>query len=108
MVAAATRIKIRQEISTTMDGKVVSWGNNYFGPAVPAAPAAASVNLPRRSESSAGRVRLQARDAAVPRGHNISDLIDFVRSGPQLDKENSGSLHTRVYPQKPLVLILSI
>lgn len=41
--------------------------------------------LPRRAESSAGRSRLQARDAVVPRGDSISDLIDFVRSGPQLD-----------------------
>ena len=42
--------------------------------------------LPKRSDSSAGRNRLQARDAAVPHGDSISDLIDFVRSGPQLDK----------------------
>lgn len=47
---------------------------------------------PRRAESSAGRssggrTRLQARDAAVPRGDTISDLIDFVRSGPQVEKE---------------------
>ncbi|KUJ13320.1 uncharacterized protein LY89DRAFT_156936 [Mollisia scopiformis] len=61
---------------------------NMSGSTMPTAPAAAPVNLPRRSESSAGRVRLQARDAAVPRGHSISDLIDFVRSGPQLDKED--------------------
>lgn len=47
-----------------------------------------STSLPRRSESSAGRIRLQAREAAVPRGDSISDLIDFVRSGPQLDKQN--------------------
>jgi hypothetical protein len=47
----------------------------------------AAANLPRRAESSAGRSRLQARDAVVPRGDNISDLIDFVRSGPQLDKD---------------------
>lgn len=47
-----------------------------------------AVSLPRRAESSAGRTRLQARDAAVPRGDSISDLIDFVRSGPQLDKES--------------------
>lgn len=44
--------------------------------------------VPRRNESSAGRSRLQARDATVTRGDSISDLIDFVRSGPQLDKEN--------------------
>jgi hypothetical protein len=46
-------------------------------------------SLPKRAESSAGRnparSRLQARDAVVPRGDSISDLIDFVRSGPQLD-----------------------
>ena len=46
-----------------------------------------AASLPRRAESSAGRSRLQARDAAVPRGDSISDLIDFVRSGPQLEKE---------------------
>jgi hypothetical protein len=39
-------------------------------------------------QSSNGRPKLQARDAAVPRGDSISDLIDFVRSGPQLEKEN--------------------
>jgi hypothetical protein len=44
--------------------------------------------LPRRADSSAGRSRLQARDAIVSRGDSISDLIDFVRSGPQLDKES--------------------
>ncbi len=44
--------------------------------------------LHKRSDSSAGRSRLQARDAAVPRGDSISDLIDFVRSGPQLDKDH--------------------
>lgn len=43
--------------------------------------------VPRRTNSSAGRSRLQARDAIVSRGDSISDLIDFVRSGPQLDKE---------------------
>lgn len=48
----------------------------------------AAVPLPRRAESSAGRTRLQARDAAVPRGDSISDLIDFVRSGPQLDRDS--------------------
>ena len=47
-----------------------------------------TTSLPRRAESSAGRRRLQARDAIVPRGDSISDLIDFVRSGPQLEKEN--------------------
>lgn len=46
-----------------------------------------ATSLPRRAESSAGRTRLQARDAVVPRGDSISDLIDFVRSGPQLEKE---------------------
>jgi hypothetical protein len=44
--------------------------------------------LPRRAESSAGRMKLQARDAVVTRGDSISDLIDFVRSGPQVDKDN--------------------
>lgn len=42
---------------------------------------------PQRTTSSASRSRLQARDAVVPRGDSISDLIDFVRSGPQLDNE---------------------
>lgn len=42
----------------------------------------------RRTESSAARSRLQARDATVPRGDSISDLIDFVRSGPQLEQDN--------------------
>lgn len=45
----------------------------------------AANSLPRRAESSAGRSRLQARDAVVPRGDSISDLIDFVRNGPQLE-----------------------
>lgn len=46
-----------------------------------------TTTLPRRAELSARRSRLQARDAVVPRGDSISDLIDFVRSGPQLEKE---------------------
>jgi hypothetical protein len=46
-----------------------------------------SAPLPKRAQSSAGRNRLQARDPVVSRGDSISDLIDFVRSGPQLDKE---------------------
>lgn len=45
-------------------------------------------SVPRRAESSAGRSRLQARDPIVPRGDSISDLIDFVRSGPQMDKDS--------------------
>lgn len=48
----------------------------------------ASPSLPKRSESSAGRSKLQAREAAVSRGDSISDLIDFVRSGPRLDRDN--------------------
>jgi hypothetical protein len=48
-------------------------------------PAASTL---RRAESSAGRSRLQARDAVVPRGDSISDLIDFVRSGPQLGNDS--------------------
>lgn len=44
--------------------------------------------VPRRAESSAGRKKLQARDAVVSRGDSISDLIDFVRSGPQMEREN--------------------
>jgi hypothetical protein len=47
-----------------------------------------AASAPRRTESSAGKSRLQARDAMVTRGDSISDLIDFVRSGPQLDNEN--------------------
>ncbi|KAG4435933.1 hypothetical protein IFR05_008590 [Cadophora sp. M221] len=43
---------------------------------------------PKRATSSAGRSRLQARDAVVPRGDSVSDLIDFVRSGPQLEKQD--------------------
>ena len=50
--------------------------------------AVSTASLPRRAESSAGKSRLQAREAVVPRGDSISDLIDFVRSGPQLEKEN--------------------
>lgn len=49
-----------------------------------ASPAA----VPRRAASSAGRKKLQARDAVVSRGDSISDLIDFVRSGPQMEREN--------------------
>ena len=49
--------------------------------------AGTAATLPQRSESSGGRSRLQARDASIARGDGISDLIDFVRSGPQLEKE---------------------
>jgi hypothetical protein len=52
------------------------------------ARAVTASTLPRRADSSAGKARLQARDAVVSRGGSISDLIDFVRSGPQLEKEN--------------------
>lgn len=45
-----------------------------------------TTNGVKRTDSAAGRSRLQARDAVVPRGDSISDLIDFVRSGPQLEK----------------------
>lgn len=44
--------------------------------------------MPTRTTSSAGRSRLQARDAVVPRGDSVSDLIDFVRSGPQMEKQD--------------------
>ncbi|KAH7356958.1 hypothetical protein BKA65DRAFT_218627 [Rhexocercosporidium sp. MPI-PUGE-AT-0058] len=47
-----------------------------------------ATSMPKRSTSSAGRSRLQARDAVVPRGDSVSDLIDFVRSGPQLEKQD--------------------
>ncbi|TVY49748.1 hypothetical protein LOCC1_G000645 [Lachnellula occidentalis] len=43
--------------------------------------------LPRRSESTIGRAKLQARNATITKGDSISDLIDFVRSGPQLDND---------------------
>ncbi|KAK2627561.1 hypothetical protein QTJ16_003527 [Diplocarpon rosae] len=43
---------------------------------------------PKRAASSAGRSRLQARDAVVPRDDSVSDLIDFVRSGPQLERQD--------------------
>lgn len=51
-------------------------------------PVAVTSTLPKRADSSAGRMKLQARDAVVARGDGISDLIDFVRSGPQVDKES--------------------
>ncbi|KAG4412316.1 hypothetical protein IFR04_014535 [Cadophora malorum] len=47
-----------------------------------------ATSVPKRAQSSAGRSRLQARDAVVPRGDSVSDLIDFVRSGPQLEKQD--------------------
>ncbi|TVY84394.1 hypothetical protein LSUE1_G001834 [Lachnellula suecica] len=47
-----------------------------------------ATTLPKRSESLAGRTKLQARDPVVQGGDSISDLIDFVRSGPQLDKDS--------------------
>lgn len=47
--------------------------------ALRAGPVAA---LPRRSQSSAGRAKLQARDATVGRA-SITELIDFVRAGPE-------------------------
>ncbi|KAF4625354.1 hypothetical protein G7Y89_g12813 [Cudoniella acicularis] len=58
---------------------------------------ASPMSVPRRAESSAGRKKLQARDAVVPRGDSISDLIDFVRSGPQLEK-NSHRIPRTVAP----------
>ncbi|EPE30435.1 hypothetical protein GLAREA_03402 [Glarea lozoyensis ATCC 20868] len=55
-------------------------------------------NLPRRAESSAGRKKLQARDAVVPRGDSISDLIDFVRSGPQVETNGGHRISRTVAP----------
>jgi hypothetical protein len=55
-------------------------------------------NLPRRAESSAGRQKLQARDAVVPRGDSISDLIDFVRSGPQVEANGGHRISRTVAP----------
>jgi hypothetical protein len=55
-------------------------------------------NLPRRAESSAGRQKLQARDAVVPRGDSISDLIDFVRSGPQVEPNGGHRISRTVAP----------
>lgn len=60
------------------------FARNASGSETRSSPATSTL---RRSESSAGRSKLQARDAAVPRGDSISDLIDFVRSGPQLDND---------------------
>lgn len=48
----------------------------------------------RRSESSAGRARLMAREAVVPHSDNNSDLIDFIRQGPP-------SENTRENPRIP-------
>ncbi|KAH6722053.1 hypothetical protein BKA61DRAFT_166926 [Leptodontidium sp. MPI-SDFR-AT-0119] len=59
---------------------------NFSSGGPPRVGTAASV--PKRATSSAGRNRLQARDAVVPRGDSVSDLIDFVRSGPQLEKQD--------------------
>lgn len=41
-----------------------------------------SMDSSRASTSTANRMRLQARDAAVSRGDDNSDLIDFIRRGP--------------------------
>ncbi|KAI9055550.1 hypothetical protein LZ554_000497 [Drepanopeziza brunnea f. sp. 'monogermtubi'] len=47
-----------------------------------------ATTMTERSALSAGRSKLQARDAVVPRGETVSDLIDFVRSGPQVEKQD--------------------
>ncbi|KAM3074246.1 hypothetical protein ACMFMG_002932 [Clarireedia jacksonii] len=54
---------------------------NASGSALRSSPVS---SLPRRAESSAGRsrTRLQARDATVGKD-SITDLIDFVRAGPE-------------------------
>jgi len=70
---------------------------NSLGKSSTEARTAPAAKLPKRSESSAGRARLQARDAVVSRGDSISDLIDFVRSGPQLDT-NSHRIPRTVAP----------
>jgi hypothetical protein len=53
---------------------------------VPRVSAVAS--LPKRSASTAGRNRLQAREAIVPFNDNSSDLIDFIRQGPPSTHDN--------------------
>ncbi|EKD21390.1 hypothetical protein MBM_00503 [Drepanopeziza brunnea f. sp. 'multigermtubi' MB_m1] len=50
--------------------------------------AGSATTMTQRSATSAGRSKLQARDAVIPRGETVSDLIDFVRSGPQLEKQD--------------------
>ncbi|RDL39178.1 uncharacterized protein BP5553_03518 [Venustampulla echinocandica] len=55
-----------------------------FSASNPRPPTVTSI---KRSESSLGRKKLQARDAVTSREDSISDLIDFVRSGPQLEKQ---------------------
>jgi hypothetical protein len=67
-----------------------------FSGSVPRIPNQA--NVPRRAESSAGRKKLQARDAVVPRGDSISDLIDFVRSGPQVEANGGHRISRTVAP----------
>lgn len=53
--------------------------------ATEASIAAATSSFPKRTEYMGGRVKLQAREAVVTRSDGISDLIDFMRSGPQDD-----------------------
>ena len=47
--------------------------------------------FPRRADSSAGRMKLQAREAVVTRADGINDLIDFMRSGPQGEMGEMGN-----------------
>jgi len=69
--SAHTEARQRNQNST-----VYNTSPSRYESAPPSAPPS------RRSNSSTGRVKLQARDAIVPRRDNTSDLIDFIRQGP--------------------------
>ncbi|RYO83508.1 hypothetical protein DL766_004966 [Monosporascus sp. MC13-8B] len=66
--------------------------------------ASASVTSPRSTSmtgpptSSATRARLQAREAAVASGNGSSELIDFIRRGPQDSTSDSPRIPRHVAP----------
>lgn len=53
---------------------------------------------PRRSQSSATRRRLEAREAVVPHTNDSSDLIDFIRQGPPNGKTGNPRIPRTVAP----------
>lgn len=57
-----------------------------------------ATSLPKRSASSMGRSRLQARDAVIPIGDTSSDLIDFIRQGPPSSTPDSHRIPRTVAP----------
>ncbi|KAK7755978.1 hypothetical protein SLS62_001920 [Diatrype stigma] len=64
----------------------------------PPVTVARSISSVNRSTSSLARARLQAREAAVTSSNGSSELIDFIRRGPQDSASNNPRIPRHVAP----------